>query len=155
MPFQLVKNPDEDCEMVTALDSDTCESTLNYILKDDELFSTMFILSSRFQISVTKVQFQYLEAARTNRCDVLEMIIEQHACRLDVKNNLDRTALHLAAAQGCFEAVQMLVKARVPIDLPDKVTRALDKAISRPLLAMTTILNSSIDILMAIRNLSI
>ncbi|KAL5105690.1 Ankyrin repeat domain-containing protein 50 [Taenia crassiceps] len=89
---QPVKNPDEDCEMVTALDID----------------------------NLTKVQFQFLEAARTNRCDVLGMIIEQHACRLDLKNNLDRTALHLAAAQGCFEAVQMLVNAKASVDIPDK-----------------------------------
>ncbi|VDM34244.1 unnamed protein product [Hydatigera taeniaeformis] len=87
-----VKNPDEDCEMVTAVDTD----------------------------NLTKVQFQFLEAARTNRCDILGMIIEQHACRLDLKNNLDRTALHLAAAQGCFEAVQMLVNARASVDIPDK-----------------------------------
>nr|CDS22434.1 ankyrin repeat and death domain containing protein [Echinococcus granulosus] len=87
-----VKNPDEDCEMVTALDTD----------------------------NLTKVQFQFLEAARTNRCDILGMIIEQRACRLDLKNNLDRTALHLAAAQGCFEAVQMLVNANASVDIPDK-----------------------------------
>ncbi|KAL5970356.1 Ankyrin repeat and death domain-containing protein 1B [Taenia solium] len=89
---QPVKNPDEDCEMVTALDTD----------------------------NLTKVQFQFLEAARTNRCDILGMIIEQHACRLDLKNNLDRTALHLAAAQGCFEAVQLLVNAKASVDIPDK-----------------------------------
>ncbi|KAM7534267.1 hypothetical protein Aperf_G00000107865 [Anoplocephala perfoliata] len=87
-----VKNPDEDCEMVTAIDND----------------------------SLTKIQFQLLEAARTNRCDILQMIIDQRRCRLDVKNNLDRTALHLAAAQGCFEAVKLLVEAHAPVDLPDK-----------------------------------
>lgn len=74
---------------------------------------------------MTKVQFQFLEAARTNRCDVLAMIIEQHACRLDLKNNLDRTALHLAAAQGCFEAVEMLVNAKASVDIPDKVNAIL------------------------------
>ncbi|VUZ44383.1 unnamed protein product [Hymenolepis diminuta] len=87
-----VKNPDEDCEMVTAIDAD----------------------------SLTKIQFQLLEAARTNRCDIIQMIIDTHGCRLDVKNNLDRTALHLAAAQGCFDAVVLLVNNRAPVDLPDK-----------------------------------
>ncbi len=72
---------------------------------------------------MTKIQFQFLEAARTNRVDVLGMILDQRACRLDVKNNLDRTALHLAAANGCAEAVQMLVAARAPLDTQDKVSR--------------------------------
>uniref|UniRef100_A0A5K3EV12 ANK_REP_REGION domain-containing protein n=1 Tax=Mesocestoides corti TaxID=53468 RepID=A0A5K3EV12_MESCO len=89
---QAVKNPDEDCDMVTALDED----------------------------NLTKLQFQFLEAARTNRCDVLEVILGQRACRVDIRNNLDRTALHLAAAQGCFEAVQLLVAAKAPVDTPDK-----------------------------------
>ncbi|VDO01091.1 unnamed protein product [Rodentolepis nana] len=48
------------------------------------------------------------------------MIIDTRGCRLDVKNNLDRTALHLAAAQGCTEAVTLLVENHALVDLPDK-----------------------------------
>lgn len=41
---------------------------------------------------------------------------------MDIKNNLDRTPLHLAAAQGCFDAVELLVQNQAPVDPPDKVS---------------------------------
>ncbi|VDK70121.1 unnamed protein product, partial [Dibothriocephalus latus] len=86
------KDPDQDCDMVTALDRD----------------------------ALTPTELKFLEAARTNKCDILRSIIERKSCNINVKTNLNRTALHMAASQGNLEAVQLLVKAQIIIDTADK-----------------------------------
>uniref|UniRef100_A0A0X3PNT1 Ankyrin repeat and death domain-containing protein 1B n=2 Tax=Schistocephalus solidus TaxID=70667 RepID=A0A0X3PNT1_SCHSO len=86
------KDPDQDCDMVTALDRD----------------------------ALTPTELKFLEAARTNRCNILSSILARPNFNINVKTNLNRTALHMAASQGNLEAVQLLVKAKILIDTVDK-----------------------------------
>nr|VZI30733.1 unnamed protein product [Spirometra erinaceieuropaei] len=86
------KDPDQDCDMVTALDRD----------------------------ALTPTELKFLEAARTNRCNILTSILARPNFNVNVRTNLNRTALHMAASQGHLEAVQLLVKAKCSIDAVDK-----------------------------------
>ncbi|BHF83663.1 hypothetical protein SprV_0902680600 [Sparganum proliferum] len=86
------KDPDQDCDMVTALDRD----------------------------ALTPTELKFLEAARTNRCNILTSILARPNFNVNVRTNLNRTALHMAASQGHLEAVQLLVKAKSSIDAVDK-----------------------------------
>ncbi|VDL92174.1 unnamed protein product [Schistocephalus solidus] len=100
-----------------------------------------FIYPVSFLCLVTPTELKFLEAARTNRCNILSSILARPNFNINVKTNLNRTALHMAASQGNLEAVQLLVKAKILIDTVDKddMTPLMIAASSGSILATTVL----------------
>lgn len=74
-----------------------------------------------FFSAVSKLEMYLHESARRNQTDLLTKIINKRNINLDCRNQLDRTALHMAVSHGNLSAVEQLVRAKATVEVTDKV----------------------------------
>ncbi|XP_048736719.1 ankyrin repeat and death domain-containing protein 1A-like isoform X1 [Ostrea edulis] len=70
--------------------------------------------------SMTKGEINFHKAARENDLESVRKLLSEHRVNVNCKNNLDRTALHWAAANGNIEVIAKLVEDGADLESKDK-----------------------------------
>lgn len=75
-------------------------------------------ITQPFQLS--RLELSLLDGARTNNVAQVQTALKVHKVNVNTRNNLDRTALHWAAANGHLNIVQILLQAKADVSFVDK-----------------------------------
>lgn len=98
-----------------------------HVLKYVAALSIVLLRHNRYEdldyifSAVSKLEMYLHESARRNQTDLLTKIINKRNINLDCRNQLDRTALHMAVSHGNLSAVEQLVRAKATVEVTDKV----------------------------------
>ncbi|XP_062569543.1 ankyrin repeat and death domain-containing protein 1A-like isoform X1 [Saccostrea cucullata] len=102
---------DEHCDLLAEVDEE-----LRQTLKENDCAMSTILEPS----SMTKGEVNFHKAARENDLESVRKLLSEHRINVNCKNNLDRTALHWAAANGNIEVIEELMEDGADLESKDK-----------------------------------